>query len=142
MGDDFTSACWRTDPNNPDPACYCNSPNNMYCGIGTGGILQGDRWYAVETYVKMNTPGVADGVLRGWIDGVLSYEKTNMIYRKVGHDNLHVRTVWLNVYKGGTHGNCDDGYIYLDQMVVAENYVGLFRDDQVRPGPPSNLIAE
>jgi len=67
----------------------------------------------------MNTPGVADGIIRGWIDGVLSYEKTNMIFRIPGNDNLHVRTVWLNVYKGGVLGNLSSSEVYLDQMVLA-----------------------
>lgn len=139
MGDDYSSSCRREDPDNPNPACYCNSTNNLFCGQGTGGILRSDRWYAIETYVKMNTPGVADGIMRGWIDGKLSYEKTNVLFRKVGHDNLHVRTVWLDVYKGGVSGNCNSGYVYLDQMVVAQEPIGILSGDQVAPQPPENL---
>ena len=30
---------------------------------------------AVETYVKLNTPGANDGILRGWVDGRLAYSK-------------------------------------------------------------------
>ncbi len=97
--------------------------NNTDCGIGTGGILANDQWYRVEMRVKMNTPGQADGIIQGWVDGVLSYEKTNMIFRIPGHDNLHNRTVWLDVYKGGIDGNYSDQQVYLDQMVVALNGV-------------------
>jgi hypothetical protein len=80
-------------------------------------------------YVKMNTPGRADGVVRGWVDGQLSYEKTNMIWRVVGHDNLHVRTIWLNVHAGGESvGLCKSSAVYLDQMVAATDApVGLWR---------------
>jgi hypothetical protein len=67
----------------------------------------------------MNTPGRADGVIRGWVDGKLAYQKTNMIFRIPGHENLHVRTAWLDVYKGGVYGNCNDSEIWLDQMVLA-----------------------
>jgi hypothetical protein len=97
------------------------TPNNTACGIGDGGVLLNDRWYRMEMRVKMNTPGQADGIIQGWVDGVLSYEKTNMIFRIPGHDNLHNRTVWLNVYKGGVFGNWTDQEVYLDQMVVALN---------------------
>ena len=144
LGADYTSSCRRSISDNPSSSCYCQSTNNMYCGLDSGGILQGNRWYAVETYVKMNTPGVADGVIRGWVDGVLSYEKTNMMFRKVGHDNLHVRTVWLNVFKGGTDGNCSDSYIYLDQMVVASSPIGVINSSQdtIAPNPPENLSAD
>ncbi len=68
----------------------------------------------------MNTPGAADGEIRGWVDGNLSYEKTNMVWRYQGHKNLHVRTVWLNIHAGGEFvGLCETSHVYLDQMVVA-----------------------
>jgi len=94
-------------------------PNNMYCGRGNVGMLEDDRWYAIEVHVEMNTPGVPDGVLRTWVDGELGIEKTNVIYRLEGHDDIHARTVWLNVYMGGSNGNCQDQYVDLDQLVVA-----------------------
>jgi hypothetical protein len=97
------------------------TPNNTSCGIGDGGALSLDRWYQMEMRVKMNTVGQADGIIQGWVDGVLSYEKTNMIFRIAGHDKLHARTVWLNVYKGGVDGNCSDMQVYLDQMVISLN---------------------
>jgi hypothetical protein len=100
-------------------------PTNTACGIGDGGDLLNDRWYRIEMHVKMNTPGQADGVIEGKVDGVLSYQKKNMIFRIPGHDNLHVRTIWLDVFKGGTVGNLTDQQVYLDQMVVAlKDWVG------------------
>jgi hypothetical protein len=119
--------------------------NNVYCGNGTGGMFIPDRWYLVEMFVKMNTvtstAANADGIIRGWIDGVLNYEKTNMIFRIPGNDNLHVHRVWLNVYKGGIYGNCTDTGIYLDQMVVATNaQIGPFMAaSHQRPSAPINF---
>ena len=97
----------------------CSVPANLYCATSNLGMLARERWYALEQFIKMNTPGRADGVIRGWVDGKLAYEKTNMVFRLPGHDNLHVRTAWLDVYKGGTYGNCNDSEIWLDQMVLA-----------------------
>src|SRR5262249_45048758 len=54
----------------------------------------------------------------------------NMIFRIQGHDNLHVRTVWLDVYKGGVIGNLSSSEIYLDQLVVATG-------GQIGPWSPS-----
>lgn len=120
----------------------CNDPNDVFCGIGDGGVFVNNEWYLVEMFVKMNTPDQPNGVIRGWVDGVLSYEKDNMIWRLNGHDNLHVRTVWLNVYKGGVEGNCVGSEIYLDQMVVATNgVVGGFAQNVIRPNPPAILNA-
>ena len=99
-----------------------SEPTNLYCGVGSdAGVLVRERWYALEHFIKMNTPGKADGVIRGWVDGVLAYEKTNVIFRIPGHNNLHVRTAWLNVYKGGVYGNCMDSEIWLDQMVLTSD---------------------
>jgi Polysaccharide lyase 14 len=109
-------------PNDPycSPNNCSNTPNDVYCGKSNdGGEFYNGRWYLVEMFVKMNTPGVADGVIKGWINNVLSYEKDNMIFRLVGHDNLHVRNIWLNIYKGGLDGNCNDSEVYLDQLAVA-----------------------
>ncbi len=103
-----------------EPFGSCSSPRDIgSCGMGVGGQLENDRWYRVEMYVKMNTPGKADGIIKGWVDGVLSYQKNNMIFRIPGHDNLHVRTVWLNVFAGGTTGLCQGSTVYLDQVVAA-----------------------
>jgi hypothetical protein len=103
-----------------EPFGSCTAPRDIgSCGIGIGGQLENDRWYRVETYVKMNTPGQSDGVVRAWVDGVLSYQKTNMIFRIAGHDNLHVRTIWLNVFAGGSTGLCQPASVYLDQLVAA-----------------------
>jgi hypothetical protein len=98
----------------------CESdPGSLYCGQGTGGIFERGHWYQIEMQVQMNTPGKADGVIRGWIDGELSYEKTNIVLREEGHDFLHNRLAWFNIYKGGVNGNCQTSKVYLDQMVIA-----------------------
>jgi hypothetical protein len=118
----FDNVSWGT-ANGPcsDPRGLGNFNNsNSGCGKGDAGQLVNNQWYRVEEYVKLNTPGASDGVARAWVDGVLSYEKTNAIFREVGHDNLHVRTVWLNVHAGGELvGPAQTTAIYLDQMVIS-----------------------
>ena len=117
----FDNVAWGTG-NGPcsDPRGLGNWNNSSTgCGRGYAGQLVNNRWYLIEQYVKMNTPGYPDGISRAWVDGTLSYEKTNMIYREVGHDNLHVRTVWLNVHAGGEGvGPAATTAIYLDQMAI------------------------
>lgn len=114
-------ASWDGNPSGQTSArqgtCTTNS-KNMFCGSGDGGALVVDKWYRIETQVELNTPGKADGVIRAWIDGVQSFTKTNVQFRTTGHDMLHNRVVWLNVYKGGVQGNCEDSAIFLDQMVL------------------------
>lgn len=59
------------------------------------GRLENNRWYAIEQYVKLNTSGRNDGILRGWVNGALAFEKTDVRMRDV--DALKVESVWLNV---------------------------------------------
>ena len=90
--------------------------------------LQYDRWYCVEMYCKLNTPGKEvepgrnDGILRAWIDGQLAFEKTDIRFRDVG--KLKIDSVWVNVYHGGTTPAPRDLHLYLDNMVIARRPIG------------------
>lgn len=86
------------------------------------GFLLNNRWYAIEQYVKLNTPGKADGILRGWVDGQLAFEKTDVRFRAV--DTLKIEAVWINVYLGGTWTAERDHHLYLDEVVIASQPIG------------------
>jgi hypothetical protein len=86
------------------------------------GYLENNRWYCIEQYVKMNTPGKNDGILRGWVDGQPAFEKTDVRMRDV--DTLRIEAVWLNVYLGGSWVAKSDHHLYIDDVVIANHYVG------------------
>jgi hypothetical protein len=86
------------------------------------GFLQNNRWYCIEQYVKLNTPGEPDGVLRGWVDGKLAFEKTDVRFRAV--DTLKVEAVWINVYLGGTWTAEGDHHLYLDEVAISTGPIG------------------
>jgi hypothetical protein len=44
-------------------------------------VFQPGRWYCIEVYVKLNTPGAADGELAAWIDGDLKIAYTGREFR-------------------------------------------------------------
>ncbi|MBL8445223.1 MAG: hypothetical protein JNK52_14330 [Zoogloeaceae bacterium] len=90
--------------------------------LGPTGMLQKNRWYSIEQHVKLNTPGAADGVLRAWIDGRLAYERTDLRYRSV--PDLRIESVWMNVYHGGIAKAPADLTLYIDNLVVAHEYIG------------------
>lgn len=48
----------------------------------------------------MNTPGKHDGILRGWVDSKLVFEKNDIRMRDI--NSLKIETVWIHVYYGGT----------------------------------------
>lgn len=87
------------------------------------GYLENNRWYCIEQYVKLNTPGKADGIMRGWVDGKLAFEKTDVRMRSV--DRLKIEIVWLNIYLGGTWTAKADHHVYIDEVVISREPIGL-----------------
>lgn len=90
--------------------------------LGRAGLLANNRWYAIEQYVKLNTPGERDGVFRAWIDGELVYEKEGIGLRDI--DSIRIESVWLNVYHGGRRPSPRDMSLYIDNVVIARRYIG------------------
>ena len=86
------------------------------------GYLENNRWYCIEQYVKMNTPGKNNGVLRGWVDGKLAFEKTDVRMRDVSH--LKIECIWINIYHGGTWSAQSDDHLFIDNVVIANSYIG------------------
>ncbi len=96
--------------------------SNWVWGRDRLGYLENNRWYAVEQQLKLNHPGVNDGVLRGWIDGRLAFEKTDVRMRDT--TDLKIEMVWLNVYQGGTRPAPSEDHLYIDNVVISRNRIG------------------
>ena len=84
--------------------------------------LENNRWYCIEQQARMNTPGKNDGILRGWVDGRLVFEKTDVRMRDV--PELKIETVWLNLYYGGTWTAPQDMHVYIDDVVISMRLIG------------------
>jgi hypothetical protein len=91
--------------------------------------LEHGRWYCVEQFCRMNTPGVDggpgrnDGVLRGWIDGQLAFEKTDLRFRDA--ETLKIESIWVNVYHGGADTVPEqDIHLELDNLVISRQPIG------------------
>lgn len=97
------------------------------------GFLLKNRWYSIEQYAKMNTPGQHDGILRAWVDGRPAFEKTDIMFRTV--DTLKIEQIWMNLYHGGTAVSPYDQHLYVDNVVVAHKYIGPINADL--PGEPT-----
>ena len=91
-------------------------------GRGALGLLENDRWYCIEQQIKLNTPGGKDGELRAWIDGRPAFEKTDIRFRTVAE--LKIEQVWMNVYHGGKEPSPREQHLYIDNVVVAREYIG------------------
>lgn len=90
--------------------------------LGPTGRLAKNRWTSIEQYVKLNQPGRADGEFRAWVDGKLVVVRKGLRWRDV--PTLHVESVWLNIFHGGVANADRDLTLYLDNLVIARQYIG------------------
>lgn len=104
-----------------------DGPSGQFWGwnLGPTGRLENGRWYAIEQYVRMNTPGRRDGVFRAWIDGVLAFERTDLRFRDI--DAIRIENAWFDVYHGGTAKPPREMSLYIDNVVIAREYIGPMR---------------
>ena len=84
--------------------------------------LENNRWYCIEQQAKLNTLGKNDGVLRGWVDGNLVFEKTDVRMRDV--EALKIENLWLNLYYGGTWTAPSDMHLYIDDVAISRRPIG------------------
>jgi hypothetical protein len=90
--------------------------------MGYRGFLENNRWYCIEQYLHLNTPGEKDGILKAWVDGRLAFEKTDIRFRL--DDRLKIEQIWMNVYHGGKKPSPRDQHVYIDNVVIARRYIG------------------
>ena len=116
--------------------------------IGTetvyGGTIPQNQWVCVESQLTMSTPGVDDGIVRQWINGMQTLNKTNQRMRsavKVGSNGPDGKFERIKIYiQDGV------GIIYLDDYAVSLHArIGCSSSasaasDTTRPNPPQNFV--
>ena len=102
-------------------------------GFGTidsmGTTFRAGRWYTVEQYVKLNTPGQSDGVGRVWINGHLTWESTHVRFRNSAASRIN--QLHVNVYHGGLGIPKAPIHYRIASIAVSHSYIG----------PPAVLVA-
>lgn len=91
-------------------------------GGGAGALLENGRWYCVEQHLRLNKPGLADGQMRVWVDGREVLNRQRVRFRHV--PELKIEAVWFDVYHGGVAPAPHDMTLYIDQVVIAREYIG------------------
>lgn len=84
--------------------------------------LEKGRWYCIEQFCQLNTPGEKNGIIRAWIDGKQVFEKTNIRMRDV--NKLKIERIWFNFYFGGKETAPRNCHAYIDDVVIAEGPIG------------------
>jgi hypothetical protein len=95
-----------------------------------GTTFRAGRWYTVEQYVKLNTPGLSDGVGRVWINGHLTWESTHVRFRNGAASRIN--QLHVNVYHGGLGIPKAPIHYRIASIAVSHAYIG----------PPPELLAD
>jgi hypothetical protein len=109
--------------------------------------VEEDTWYCLEHYVKVNSVSgpfdpngngvaTADGIVRGWLDGVLVFEKTDAVLRV--HPAIKIDEVWLDHYHGGPRPAETTHRFSMAGLVVARRYIGPINRCAARPASADN----
>ncbi|MDJ0954925.1 MAG: S-layer homology domain-containing protein [Acidimicrobiia bacterium] len=88
------------------------------------GTLRNDAWYCVEGHIDMNTPGVANGLLEGWVDEQLAFYQDDFKFRGSGETNIDIKSFWFDVYYGGTSPAPTSYSFDFDSLVLSSERIG------------------
>ena len=59
-------------------------------GVDGQVYFQPGQWHRIEVRVVMNTPGVLDGQMQGWLDGKLAFDSNEFMWRMPGGEGLDI----------------------------------------------------
>ena len=72
--------------------------------------------------MKLNTPGLSDGLLEVWVNGKKILRQDNKHFRDTAE--LKIEKIWFNFYFGGTEKPKYNFKMYVDNIVIASSYIG------------------
>lgn len=94
-----------------------------WIGSNFGGLISPGQWVCIEQRVKLNTPGKEDGLLQTWVDGRQVLFRQDLRLRDTS--SIRIEEVWMNFFHGGTAAAPVDMHAYVDNLVIARQYIGL-----------------
>jgi len=136
-GDDFFSIGiepWRAWGQNPPPGVitfytyHMNMPQDPNSGKYWGESfiseppfqIEPGRWYGMQTMVKANTPGQADGEQALWIDGEKVIHTRGLRFRTTR--DVRLNGFWLSLY---LHDTPQTNTCWFDELVISTKPIGL-----------------
>ena len=109
--------------------CSPNCPN-IYGSI----TLQDNVWYCIETHIKINDVGSANGALELFVNGVPAISSLNRVIQDANHRDA-IDNVFIYRQSGGYQWRFEDDY------VLSTTRVGCLAADAVAPSAPQSLLA-
>lgn len=83
-----------------------------------GAVIHRGEWTEIENYVKVNTPGKSDGIIRGWVNGKLAFEKEDLRFRAEGYEQYDIQEIMWHIYHGGSPASLVDQHVYFRNLEI------------------------
>lgn len=111
-------------------ASYNDFPNLRWLGNQRGNIdlfstANAGRWFSVEGHIKLNTPGLSDGLFEFWVNDTLQVSKTNLNWH--GTWNANPGQYQLNVIMLENYWNSGSPVKqerYFDNFIISTRRIG------------------
>ena len=90
---------------------------------GTRTMMQSGVWYEVIQRVKMNDPGVRNGVLQIWLDGRLVLDQQDILWRTA--NTFAIDQVYFSTFFGGNEDwrTSKDEVVYFDDFLISQTAI-------------------
>jgi hypothetical protein len=119
---------------------YFNNPSFGWDWDANDEMTDGE-WHLVEVFVKYNTPGNSDGVLRIWGDGDLKYQNTSTVWRSGTYASDIFRMIYIPSNGSSGASPSANAYTYIDAVEIwngmpdatCENYPSECTIDDCEP---------
>jgi hypothetical protein len=120
---------------------YDDYNNGINGGDDGNFIFETDKWYCIETHFKLNSDeNTSDGVVEAWIDGVKVFGVENYKFYGTAEDKFTVNNLeFQHIYY---NRSSNDQPTYMDNIVIADEYIGPMIPKKTAPTPPQNLKAQ
>ncbi|CAH1800969.1 unnamed protein product [Owenia fusiformis] len=97
------------------PNIHCNPPYGI--GLGRGAFrFQTGRWYKLQQFIELNTPGRFDGIAKIFLDGKKVFQINDLSFRN--NSNVLIDTLWFDTAFGGQYiaRSTRDTYAYFNNF--------------------------
>jgi hypothetical protein len=95
-----------------------------------------EAWVCVETHIKLNTPGSADGLFQFWVNDNLEANGRNLNWRS-NYQAYGLNAIFLENYAIGNIAQNQSRY--FDNFVVSTSRIGCNASGLSPPSPPENV---
>lgn len=97
--------------------------NSYPPNVGRQPKMVAGRWYKHVLRLKINTPGVLDGIIQLWIDDVLTTRYSNVGFRSSSQTDRGFREITANYGAAGSDKGAGE-YVWFDHSIVSTSPIG------------------